>query len=144
MSLKCYDCGHIFDECEMASWVEPHGEMLGGCPICNGACDETTRCAMCEGEFLRDELYGGICDECYSKLRLKYRYNPIGCFSLSREEKQEVKINDFLAYKFTESQIEEILLKELVALASFAPIDCKSFIDNDKDWFVNQALKEVK
>jgi hypothetical protein len=128
----------------MASWVEPHGEMLTGCPICKGACDETKRCKMCDGEFLEEELESGVCEDCYSKLVMKYKYNPIGCFKLAREEKQSVKINDFLVSQFTEIQIEEILLKEIVGLASFSPIDCTQFIENDKDWFVKQALEEVK
>jgi hypothetical protein len=99
---------------------------------------------MCDGAFLEEELEGGICEDCYSKLVMKYKYNPIGCFKLSREEKQSVKINDFLVSQFTERQIEEILLTEIIGLASFSPIDCTKFIENDKYWFVNQALEEVK
>jgi hypothetical protein len=45
---------------------------------------------------------------------------------------------------FSQSQIEEILLKELVQQSAFAPVDCSTFTTEDKDWFVENALKYEK
>lgn len=65
MFLKCFNCGHIFDECE--------GEVRGAdyerfmvCPCCGSdEIEESIRCDKCGGEFLKDELIAGLyCEEC--------------------------------------------------------------------------------
>ena len=72
MSMKCLDCGHIFDEGEQAINREYHDEIPGGfhedfavCPICGGDFEETMSCKKCRGAFLEGELIGGYyCEEC--------------------------------------------------------------------------------
>lgn len=66
----CEDCGKQFEEEEVKSWTEPHGERLTGCPYCYGAYVEIQPCAIC-GEYPEDEYEegklwnGGICQACF-------------------------------------------------------------------------------
>lgn len=64
---KCLECGHIFEDDEMAQWVEPPGEFMSGCPICLCAFDEAYQCDRCGSYHLSDELYCGLCTECIAE-----------------------------------------------------------------------------
>jgi DNA-directed RNA polymerase subunit RPC12/RpoP len=76
MTLKCLECGHIFEDGEQDVRVEnhPYGsttvpERFYVCPICGGDYEETKSCQICGGEFLEEELFGGhYCNECLRKL----------------------------------------------------------------------------
>ena len=68
--LKCLNCHHLFDEEEVLTWEERHGfdwgmaEEFSACPYCGGSYEETISCDKCDGEFLYEELFEGICAEC--------------------------------------------------------------------------------
>lgn len=73
MSLKCINCGNIFDECEAGVHFEYHDELSNGefekfnqCPCCGSdEIDKTVRCRGCKEEFLEEELCAGYyCDDC--------------------------------------------------------------------------------
>ena len=59
----CLECGHIFDENDVAIWEESRGEYWGapcsetvsGCPNCNGDYVETHKCNCCD-EWI-DDIY---------------------------------------------------------------------------------------
>ena len=88
---KCLECGHIFDDGEQAVWTENQGECHGGpaferfsgCPLCKGAYEETTRCKKCSGEFLEDELYEGLCEDC---LRYAVTYDDFLAYLMETEQ----------------------------------------------------------
>lgn len=76
MTMKCHDCGNIFDECEAGTRNEYHSEVPGGayerfmcCPCCGSdEIEETGRCKKCEGAFLPDELFGSYyCKDCLTE-----------------------------------------------------------------------------
>ena len=145
MAYKCLDCGHIFDDGEQAFWNEdgeywgtPFSQRMSGCPICKGAYEETTPCAVCCSEHLEEELNGGVCDECIDE----YRKNFNACYELSIEEKTEIKINSLLAFLFDVSDIEQIL-KEYIR-DKWQDVDCSQFIDEDKSWFGERIVEEVR
>ena len=149
---KCLDCGHIFEEGEQARWSESRGEYWGapcseemsGCPLCKGDYEETVCCSVCNGNFLEEELNGGICESCVDEIKSQYRYNPQKCYELSKGETEKIKINCFLACMFTEKQIEEILLLNIRKASALMPIDCSAFMDADKSWFEDKIVEEVK
>ena len=116
---KCLECGNIFDEGEQKTYKEDCGEYWGspctiefsGCPICSGSYEETKSCKICGGEFLKEELTGGICEDC---IRDNISKDINKCYELGEElEKSTIKINCFLYMVFDEKEIENILLKEL-------------------------------
>jgi hypothetical protein len=145
MANKCIECGHIFDDCELARWEEDRGEFWGvrctetmiGCPICHGEYEETTPCEICGSEHLDDELFGGVCEECIDE----YRKDFDSCYEISLGEKEEIKINSLLASLFEPSDIEAILIKHIKT--NCPDIDCSKYIDNDISWFGEQIVKEV-
>lgn len=139
MALKCNECGHIFDDCERAVWREAHGELFSGCPICRGSYEETKQCKICGGEFLEDELLGGcVCDDCVEE----YKRDFETCYAISEAtEKQEIKINALLASLVGVSKIEAVLYH---ILKEKGDVDCSVFINQDKDWFAEKLIEEVK
>lgn len=146
MSYKCLSCGHVFEEGEQACWTESRGEYWGspcyetmnGCPICKEEYEESTPCEICGSEHLEDELSGGVCDECIDE----YRKDFDRCYELSIGETTEIKINSLLASLFEESDIEQIL-KEYIR-DKWRDVDCSQFIDEDKSWFGERIVEEVK
>jgi hypothetical protein len=146
MAYKCLSCGHVFEEGEQACWTESRGEYWGfpcyesmsGCPVCKEEYEETVQCAVCGSEHFEDELNGGVCDECIDE----YRKNFNACYELSLGETTKIKINSLLASLFEESDIEQIL-KEYIR-DKWQDVDCSQFIDEDKSWFGERIVEEVK
>lgn len=138
MAFKCYECGNIFDECEIKTWTEVHGETHGGCPLCGAPFGITRRCKVCGGEFLEEELSGrGVCDECIDTYKNDFDF----CYRIADEEKEEVKINALLAALFNPKEIEMILVEHLKK--NEVKIDCSKFVELYKDWFIDMIYEEV-
>ena len=146
MAFKCLECGNIFEEGEQARWEEhhPYGmgyatEKFSGCPVCNGSYEETKQCKICGGEFLEDELNGGlVCDNCVEE----YKRDLKTCYAIAETtEKQEIKINALLASLFDVDEIEAILYQQLESVKD--NIDCSAFINEDKHWFAEKLEEEV-
>ena len=86
--LKCNECGHLFEEGEQASWVEPHGERLSGCPLCYGVYEIARPCKLCGDYGNTEEDY---CEDCKNDIKKRF--------------------SDFVEKEFTEEERE--LLNEL-------------------------------
>lgn len=137
---KCLNCGHIFDEGEQAYWDEPRrdwSERHSGCPLCKHSYEKTVRCQICESEHLKNELLGGVCEECIDE----YRKDPEMCYNVFKEEKESIKINAFLAAVFDENEIERILYQ--IVKSEKGVLDCSKFIDDDICWFGERLAEEV-
>jgi hypothetical protein len=144
MIYKCFACGHIFEDGEQKIYNDPCGE-FSVCPSCGGEFGEAVACKRCGGKFLEDELSDGVCQDCLFELREEYRYDVRKCYALcDGEAKEEVRINYFLSCMFTEKQIEEILLRNLIAASALVPIDCTAFIEaDDRIWFDEKLAEGV-
>lgn len=146
MAYKCLDCGHIFEDGEQIMWEESHGfdvsphEKFCGCPLCKGEYEETTPCEICGSEHLEEELNCGVCDECVDSRR----YDIDMCFKVGENDTDDVGLNCFLASMFTRGEIEKILFRELKEAEKIKQIDCKRFIEADRDWFAERLAEEVK
>lgn len=143
MAYRCLECGHIFEDGEQARWVEhhPYGmsyatESFSGCPLCKGEFGETKQCKICGGEFLEDELEDGVCDICLTE----YSANLNLCYKISEKlEKEQISINPFFIKLLDVGDIEAILFEEIKKMK----LDCKPFIDDDKEWFIEKLIEEV-
>lgn len=157
MKYKCCECGEVFDEDEVQTWDEYRGECFGfpayetlaGCPQCGEAFEEAYECKGCGRYFLSDELFGdvteGYCADCLED----YRYDFETCYEISDDDGETVEINSFLASMFTTPEINSILFEALYERNKFSgkPVDCKEFIDDDREWFAEKLLereREVK
>lgn len=143
MAYKCLECGHIFERGEEKYWRESYGEEMCGCPLCGGSFEETRKCAVCGGEFLREELNGykyEVCEDCQDE----YKYNVDVCYRIGDTNKESIEINSLLATLFSVDEIEAVLYRELKEAQKIKPIDCKSFLDIDRDWFVDEMVEEVR
>ena len=87
----------------------------------------------------------GVCDECVEDVVSSYKNNFVKCFNLSQKTKetQKVEIDYFLSCMFTPEQINEILFREIFAASCDSIVDCTNFIEADKSWFIDAALREV-
>ena len=137
MFYKCLECGHIFEEGEQKTWKEPHGEILCGCPCCDGGFKETHSCIICGSQNFLEDMTSGVCEECFEK----YYNDQETCYRFGIDGRQELSINGFLASLFSVEQIEQMLF-EKVKMMEF--VDCKPFINEDKYWFAEKLEKEFK
>ena len=138
MSCKCVECGHIFDECEAKETKECWGFNYS-CPICNGDFEKTVKCAVCKGEFLDEELNGGVCDECIDE----YRNQAKICIDISEQEgtKSKINVNYLIPFILSEEEINRILIEYIEKEKPNA--DCGAYIDEDISWFGEMLAKEV-
>ncbi len=146
MAYRCLECGHIFEDGEQARWEEHHPYGMGyaaeefiGCPICKGKFEKTKQCKVCGGEFLEEDLNGDcVCDDCVNE----YSKNFEVCYKISKEEKEEIKINALLVSLLDVADIEEILYQHLKNTEKH--INCSGFAKQDKCWFAEKLAEEVK
>ncbi len=143
MKFICNDCGKVLDEDELIISEDKVSDYAGGtyersatC-TCGGSCKEASRCIGCGEYFPDEELSGGYCIDCLKESATVN--NAIGC---GNEEKSEIKINGFLAYLFSEKEIEEILkvaldkkINESDANAMKAMDEAQDFCMDDACWF---------
>jgi transcription elongation factor Elf1 len=78
----CLDCGHVFEECDVAVWTESRGEYWGtpcreevrGCPRCRGSYTKTYECDCCGhaivGVYVKLESGERICENCYTEYEI--------------------------------------------------------------------------
>lgn len=134
--FSCLNCGYVFEE--PVEWFEETGEQWTGCPNCGEGYEEASICEFCNEIYSENKLHGGMCDDC---LELYYDH-PKECYEVAKKsgEKEEIKLNLFLTYSLTIEQMEQILLEHIISSEDKKKI-CKEFIDEDKDWFAENALK---
>ena len=139
MSYKCLECGHIFENGEAREVREDDGYVYV-CPICGGDFEKTVKCALCKGEFLEDELNGGVCDECIDE----YRNQAKICVDISEQEgtKAKINVNYLIPFILSEEDINDILIEYIKKEKPNA--DCGEYIDEDISWFGEMLAKEVK
>lgn len=144
--FKCVECSHLFEVGEEKTYTEYMGECHGAsayetfkvCPVCGGDYEETKSCAICGAEHFEDDLQGGVCADCLTDVTLD------DCLAVNGDEKTEININSVLAYAFTESQIEEILMRELRQADKIKPVSCLDYINEDTTWFAEELAKVRK
>ena len=78
----CMDCGHIFDEEEVAIWNEDRGEYWGtqcheemrGCPRCYGSYVKAYKCDLCDeyidGDYMKSADGQRYCMDCLTPMSL--------------------------------------------------------------------------
>ena len=148
MTYKCLDCGHIFEEGEEGHryengecWGAPYSQKIACCPLCEGEYEETVPCDICGSEHLKDELISGVCEECIEN----YRYDIKACYEIGKNDEETIKLNVFFASIFDKEEIEDILLTALLKEEKiFKKVDCKKFIDKNKEWFAERLAEEVR
>lgn len=147
MPYKCYDCGHVFEPCEAGEyedygefWGVPFSEKYPCCPKCGGGYGDAFRCKICENDYLEDELYGGVCEDCIDG----YKYDFKTCFEIGKNDNVEIELNGFLAAAFSSEDIERILMRSLEEESKVRPINCTPWISENKDWFGKMLLEKYK
>ena len=66
---RCKECHHLFEDGEEKKWIEPHGEMLRGCPVCCGIYEIARPCKICGSYSSEDEEY---CETCKSEIKKRF------------------------------------------------------------------------
>ena len=141
---KCYECGHIFEEGEQNysgdGWNEPKTAI---CPVCGGAFGGANFCSRCGGQFLEDELTEGFCEDCVNGAIEEYSFDHITkLYLMASDEKEEVELNSFIVSMFSPSQINELLLRELLKSDKIKKADCSHFVKSDKNWFLEKISND--
>ena len=124
--MICLDCGNVFNTDEVERVQDYRGECWGRpayeeeliCPYCKSSDIENAEgCEICDSWCSAEELYdnGGICTAC-----LETYSTDKECFEACERNKEteSIEINSYLAYMFSESEIEDILLEELAKSAN--------------------------
>ena len=124
--MICLDCGTVFGADEVERVQDYRGECWGRpayeeeliCPHCKSSdIEDAEECEICDSWCSTEELYenGGICTAC-----LEMCSTDKECFEACERSKEteSVELNLYLAYMFSESEIEDILLEELAKSAN--------------------------
>ena len=124
--MICLDCGTVFDADEVQRVQDYRGECWGRpayeeeliCPHCKSSgIDDAEECEICGSWCSTEELYdnGGLCTAC-----LETYSTDKECFEACERNKdtESVELNSYLAYMFSEDEIEDILLEELAKSAN--------------------------
>lgn len=128
-TVKCVDCGHVFDY-EDRAIVEEHRfddgftEAFAHCPKCGGDFDAGISCDRCGEIFTPDEMEGTLCRECLES----YSYDVDTCVEAGEYLTLTVELNGLLASLFTPQQVNTLLLRELREAQRITPIDCSAFL----------------
>lgn len=137
---KCIECGHLFEEGEESKWTEPYGENFSGCPLCKGNYERTEPCLICGTECFETDITSGLCEHCIAN----YENDVDMCYEIGKNDTDKIELNCFLSAMFTQEEIEIILLKHLKNEQKRFKVDCNPFISNDKYWFAERLLEEIK
>lgn len=81
---RCTGCGHIFEEGEFISWIEPHEEEMQGCPKCFSPFEEVEPCKIC-GSY-NHNAENDFCDEC--KKVVAKRFSEFVENNFTKEERE--------------------------------------------------------
>ena len=140
----CNRCGNLCEDDELPTYEEDFGFETGvgwkamkqtfvDTCSCGGDFVEARECALC-GEYFDKEEGWRVCKHC-----LEEGATYENALAVGEENKDSVKINGFLANVFTESQIEEILQRELDQARKLTPTDineqAKQYCLDDSDYF---------
>lgn len=150
----CVECGEIFGENEAGITYEDRGcygdekcrVEISCCPICSGSYTKASQCLVCGEYYHPDKLNNDICDDCIDT----YGKDFEKCYQISKNGKdnQRIEINR-LIYKMLGEDIGEInaILYEYI-LKNSRSEDAHSlmseYINEDKAWFADRIVKEVK
>ena len=66
---RCKECHHLFEDGEEKKWIEPHGEMLRGCPVCCGIYEIARPCKICGSYSSDDDEY---CETCKNEIKKRF------------------------------------------------------------------------
>ncbi len=116
---RCLNCDTEFDDCDADYIDEDRGECWGriayqrvrACPCCrNTEIEELKECPHCEKLILESEEMCGECEKIFAVAK-----DPEKCYKVAEAmEEATVEINNYLAYMFSSSEINEILLSTLL------------------------------
>lgn len=133
---KCENCGTLFSEGDIS--CNRHSvelvEEIEVCPECGGDCFSEINICKCCGE----ESEYDLCEECIDD-----KTTPDVVWEYGENEKEKVSLNALLVMQFSESEIEEILLRELTEANQFRDA-MEDLINSDKydyvDYLVERGL----
>ena len=129
------------DECHQS----PHATMCPNNPALADDDPIMKRCPICEREFDEEEMTWSVCDECLEKNATDENAMAYGEVDTHRTW---VKINSYVAWHYSESEINEILKHIFVEHIYLAGVDEKNedpqgFCEEDDGAFADW-LKEQK
>lgn len=102
--FKCRKCGKLI-ESEEDLWLED-------CPECGCSMDYAFKCALCGEYHCNSEEYNceGVCEDCVEdEINVENALE----YGSQEGETESVSINGFLAFYFSEDEINEILTEVL-------------------------------
>ena len=94
-TVKCTDCGYVFDYDDRTVVKESHGfddgfyETFSCCPNCGGDFEDAADCCECGEAFTDDELYSGWCEKC---LRETINYDTFFEYCEANKDEQYLDI----------------------------------------------------
>ena len=138
--FECLICDSRFHEYNVE--VDEFGGKKAVCPYCHGDIEDLYKCKVCGEYHTDDDLQGGVCMHCIDK-----HTNLKNCLEFGDDCKVNVKVNGFIAYVLTSSQINEILVREINKSNEIIPIDSSDlfeFVASDPSWFGEKILKKER
>lgn len=133
----CEDCSAILDENELVTTRSYVSDYMGGCYeystgcSCGGPVTDAKQCEICGEYFKEDEMYDSICDECLKEEMTVDNAKKCGKDGSARTE---VSINGFLAFCFSQEEIDSLLIKVLEDKINASDANANAIIDMAEVW----------
>lgn len=122
--FKCRKCGKLI-ESEEDLWLED-------CPECGGSMDYAFKCELCGEYHCNSEEYNceGVCAECVEdEINVENALE----YGSQEAETESVSINGFLAFYFSEDEINEILT-EMLYKSHRVEEEADRYLDNSSNF----------
>jgi len=140
MKYICKSCGAVVDEDELNTVRCKVSDYAGGCYqnftecTCGGDYEEAKQCVECGEYFAEDEMSGEYCAEC-----LKEHATVENAIASGNEATEKVSVNGFVAFVFSEEEINEILVGALEKKINSGTAGANSIIDRARDFCFDDA-----
>ena len=140
MKYICKSCGEVVDEdelntvrCKVSDYAGGSYQTFTEC-TCGGDYEEAKQCAECGEYFAEDEMSGEYCTEC-----LKEHATVENAIESGNEATEKVSVNGFVAFVFSEEEINEILVGALEKKIDSGTAGANAIIDKARDFCFDDA-----
>lgn len=135
--IICENCGKIYDEDDVGTYLEAHGERRGEVCSCGGELVEAVHCEICD-EYIPEGEH--ICYGCYDN-----GITVENAVKLGEEQPIYIPINEFIAHTLPVKDINYILIQYIYDNYTDKSKEVRDYLELDptvyEDFLIEESAK---
>lgn len=132
--IICENCGKIYDEDDVGTYLEAHGERRGEVCSCGGELVEAVHCEICDEYVPEGET---ICYGCYENgMTLE------NAVKFGEEQPIDIPINEFIANVLSVEEINSILIEYVYANYKDKCNEVRNYLELDPNCYEDFLIEE--